>query len=393
MKRGILLAKGCLFAMVFCLGVSRIFAQTVSSASTGISASMTASSGAYSITNTKPAWTFSGMLGRELTALNGKRRPANDADVSLEKCGYWTDNKATYYYKYESSRGYEGTLIAVKDAFDKADIRLGYMQLDSWWYPKGPEQSWEKGTGSSDFANGCWVYRAHPELFPNGLADFKRRLGTPLVTHGRWFSNTSPYLSTYKNSYTSSYGAITDPEFWDREIAAYLIESGVTVYEQDWLDNFAKPAYTLNLGEEFMTNMALGMEKHGITLQYCMVTPRHYLQASKYSNVTTVRVSQDGFDLSDRDQIFYLSRLARSVGTYPWTDGFPSSDLSRLTVAVLTAGVVGFIDAVGAQHSANILQAVRRDGVIVKPDVPITATDETYVSHASNGDLHRRDSL
>ena len=134
-----------------------------------------------------------------------------------------------------------------------------------------------------------------------------------------------------------------------------------------------------------MTNMARGMQKHNITMQYCMVVPRHYLQVSKYSNATTMRISQDGFDLSDRDQIFYLSRVARSVGTYPWTDGFASSDLSKMTVAVLTAGVVGFIDAIGAQNNANILQAVRRDGVIVKPDVPITATDETYIAHASNG--------
>lgn len=323
--------------------------------------------------------------GRSLTALNGKTRPKNDADVSLEKCGYWTDNKATYYYTYNTTLGYEGTLIAVKKGFDSAHISLGYMQLDSWFYPKGPEQSWDKGTGSSDFANGCWVYRAHPTLFPKGLADFKQRLGIPLITHGRWFSNTSPYLSTYQNSYTSSYGAIIDSVFWDTTVAKYLEQSGVEVYEQDWLDNFAKPAYTLNLGEQFMTTMARGMQKHNITMQYCMVIPRHYLQASKYSNVTTMRISQDGFDLSDRDQIFYLSRVARSVGTYPWTDGFSSSDLSKMTVAVLTAGVIGFIDAIGAQNNANILQAVRRDGVIVKPDVPITATDETYINHASSG--------
>lgn len=324
--------------------------------------------------------------GKALTSLNGKNRPANDADVSLEKCGYWTDNLATYYYAFDATIGnYEGTLIAVKQAFDAANISIGYVQLDSWWYPKGPEQSWEKGTGSSDFANGCWVYRAHPTLFPSGLANFKQRLGVPLITHGRWFSNTSPYLSVYENSYTTTYGAITDSVFWDTTIAKYLQTSGVEVYEQDWLDNFAKTAYTLDLGDKFMTNMAKGMEKHGIGIQYCMVTPRHYMQASKYSNVTTMRISQDGFDASKRDQIFYLSRVARSVGTYPWTDGFASSDLSKMTIAVLTAGVVGFIDAIGAQNNANILQAVRRDGVIVKPDVPVTATDETYVSHASSG--------
>ena len=74
--------------------------------------------------------------GNALTALNGKRRPSNDADVSLEKCGYWTDNKATYYYKYESSRGYEGTLLAVKQAFDAANISLGYFSSTAGGIPK-----------------------------------------------------------------------------------------------------------------------------------------------------------------------------------------------------------------------------------------------------------------
>ena len=48
--------------------------------------------------------------GHALTALGGKTRPANDADVSLNQVGYWTGNGATYYYHMADSMSYEQTL-------------------------------------------------------------------------------------------------------------------------------------------------------------------------------------------------------------------------------------------------------------------------------------------
>ena len=55
--------------------------------------------------------------GQALTALGGKTRPANDADVSLNKIGYWTDNGAAYYYHMADSMTYEQTLDAVEERF------------------------------------------------------------------------------------------------------------------------------------------------------------------------------------------------------------------------------------------------------------------------------------
>jgi len=45
--------------------------------------------------------------GGALARLQGKAQVANDAEPILAKVGYWTDNGATYYYKYEPSLGYE----------------------------------------------------------------------------------------------------------------------------------------------------------------------------------------------------------------------------------------------------------------------------------------------
>jgi len=87
--------------------------------------------------------------GNALTGLTGKVRPANDCAVELNKLGYWTDNGATYYYNYSAARGYIGTMLAVRDEFAAKGLPLGYLQLDSWWYPKGTANTWQ-GDASND---------------------------------------------------------------------------------------------------------------------------------------------------------------------------------------------------------------------------------------------------
>ena len=49
--------------------------------------------------------TFS-VWGSALLALGGKLRAANDANVVLAKLGYWTDNGARYYYRFDPQLGY-----------------------------------------------------------------------------------------------------------------------------------------------------------------------------------------------------------------------------------------------------------------------------------------------
>src|ERR1700730_17041457 len=90
--------------------------------------------------------------GQAMTKLQGKVRPANDADQSLKYLGYWTDNGATYYYKFDSTKGsYEQTLLGVRDNFTQQGLKLGYMQLDSWFYPKGATADWQKYGGIYEY--------------------------------------------------------------------------------------------------------------------------------------------------------------------------------------------------------------------------------------------------
>lgn len=312
-----------------------------------------------------------GTWGQMLTTLQGKIRPSNDAGPILNQVGYWTDNGASYYYATEGSLSYPDTLAAVKAGFDSAGIRLGYMQLDSWFYPKGPNADW------TDAKDGLFQYDAAPALFGSNLSNFAQRLGVPLVTHARWIDPSSPY----RQQFAISGNVSIDPQYWSM-IAGYLKSSGVAVYEQDWLNAQAQTAFNLNDGDAFLGGMAAAMAQQGLDVQYCMPSPRHFLESSKYSNLTNMRVSDDRFNQNRWTSFLYGSRLASALGVWPFSDVFMSSETQNLLLATLSAGPVGVGDPIGALSATNLLRAVRPDGVIVKPDVPIVPIDASFQNSA-----------
>jgi hypothetical protein len=112
--------------------------------------------------------------GSALLALGGKQRLANDANVVLAKLGYWTDNGARYYYKFDPQLGYAGTLLAIRNEFKKLGVPLGYMQLDSWWYPKGVNARWNSLSGA--LPDGEYTYGRIRNFCRTALQHFSNRL-------------------------------------------------------------------------------------------------------------------------------------------------------------------------------------------------------------------------
>jgi hypothetical protein len=141
------------------------------------------------------------------------------------------------------------------------NIRLGYVQLDSWFYPKGRDGRWQSGDA---LGGGTYLYEASRGLFPDGLGAFHDQLGLPLITHNRWIDAQSPYRKTHAMSGNVS----VDSKLWS-DWMEYLRASGVRAYEQDWLSGPAAPARDLTSGELFMDAMARAAANAGITLQYC----------------------------------------------------------------------------------------------------------------------------
>lgn len=320
------------------------------------------------IVDTLDAW------GRALQALNGKKPVSNHADVMLRKFGYWTDHGATYYYHFLRKLGYEGTLLAVRRAYQKRGVPIGYMQLDSWWYPK------QKGNSLAAMAvNGETVYRANPKIFRHGLRAFHEEMGIPFAVHARWVAPDSPYRGEYR----MSRNVILSAAFW-KTTARYLHRSGVVVYEQDWLNKNARPAVNLTAGQEFLGNMAHAMAHQGIAIQYCMALPAYFLASTRYQNVETIRVSGDHFVRARWNQFLYSSVLAHAVGLWPWSDVFMSTHLPDLILSTLSGGPVGVGDPVNQIDTANLRRAMRADSVLLKPDVPIRPLDESFLAAAQH---------
>jgi hypothetical protein len=314
------------------------------------------------------------MWGHAMTDLHNKTRPANDADPTLNTLGYWTDHGTTYYYSFDPNLGYAGTLLAVANSFKQEGIPLGYMQLDSWWYPKGSSDTWQ---GNGAHRGGIYTYVATPALFSNGLQAFQQQLGLPLVTHARWIDTSSPY----RTQYIMSNNVSIDPNYWNTT-AGYLQNGGAISYEQDWLDSQATTLTNLTDPNAYLGDMASSMMTNGLTIQYCSAAPRHFLQSSLYNNLTTIRVSHDRFNSNRWDSFLYGSQLASVLGIWPWSDVFMSTETDNLLLSTLSAGMVGVGDAIGTESKPNLFQTIRGDGVIVKPDVPIVPVDAMYVQDA-----------
>ena len=331
------------------------------------------------------------LWGHALVDLQGSKRPASDADTVLKYLGYWTDNGAAYYYNYDFAKGYAGTLQALVESYRQEQIPIRYLQLDSWWYYKtttgadgkpGKEKKSERlPAGEWNRYGGLLEYRAHTDLFPNGLDTFQKAVGLPLITHNRWIDAASPYHQQYQISGV----AAVDPKWWDH-IADYLKTSGIITYEQDWLDRIYtfSPGFSseVETGEAFLDNMARACQEQGITVQYCMPYPCYFLQGSRYENLTTIRTSEDRFNTNKWNDFLYTSRLAASMGIWPWADVYMSTEVNNVLLSTLSAGPVGTGDAMGQENKANLFQAVRADGVIVKPDAAIVPLDRCYIADA-----------
>lgn len=320
--------------------------------------------------------------GTALIALGGKTRPGNESDTTLKYYGYWTDNGSAYWYRFIPDLGYAGTLEAVIKSYRKEKIPVRYLQLDSWWYDKSyPGMSSSDQSGNWKGFGGIMRYHADTSLFPQGLGAFEKKIGLPLVVHSRWISKYSPYRSQYKISGIAPVG-----DKWWNDITEYLESSGVVTYEQDWQSRITAdtPAFssTIGTGDDFYNHMADSCQVHHLTMQYCMALPADFLEGSRYSNLTTMRASDDRFSRPRWRDFLYTSQLAYAIGSWPWTDVYFSREINNMLIDTLSAGPVGTGDALGAEDKQNIMMAVRGDGVIVKPDVPLMPLDQMYVTDA-----------
>ncbi|CAF1499818.1 unnamed protein product [Adineta ricciae] len=316
-------------------------------------------------------------------------------DLTINYLGYYTDNGGYYYYNTEQGMNYEATMINAKH---QIPLPFHYIQLDSWWYYKG-------------IGEGVSQWTARPDIFPDGLVSLHRRLeNIPLAAHNRYWA----YDTVYKNKYAFALDVgngkalpIGNDSFW----LDFFVEArnwGLVLYEQDWLNvqtiQFLPTRTNIDIGEQWLKSMGSAAERVGINIQYCMSLPRHILQALEIPRVTHARASDD-YAVRLRDpqksqwNIGISSMFADAIGLAPFKDvlwstseqpGSPYSATAKeplpereILIATLSTGPVGPGDAIKYTNVERIMKCCRQDGLILKPDRPLTTINALIADWAS----------
>jgi hypothetical protein len=335
-------------------------------------------------------------------------------DLFTAKLGYWTDNGAYYYYRTEKRMNYADTLLYAKRVFDEKGIPFRYVQLDSWWYKKLPKPEWSrpwrkwfaplvKGMAKG----GADVWNVVPEHFPGGLKAFREALGLPIAAHARWFAPDTGYKQfpeAYKFE-TSYFGALPlEERFWD-DLMRGSKEMGIDHYEQDWIttmfNNMPILQQDVEAGEHLLNWMGKAAERHGLTIQYYMASPGVFLQALKLPAVTNARTGGDYWARAPKEffipNITQASILCRAIGIWPSYDVFYSKRTSIFThqflyrekypefialTSVLGGGLVCPGDRARHVDKVLLLRTCDDDGVLLKPDRPLTPNDVLFRPNA-----------
>ena len=357
--------------------------------------------------------------GDRVLALRGGKTARADLyrDVTHSTIGFWTDNGGYYHYStgtgstkfpngsYIYNQSYEEVLPKVKASHDAAGVPFGHWQFDSWFYPK------DATVGPGGGGGGVTNWTADPRIFPSGMAAINKALdGMPMVMHNRQWSPNSDYIKNLAFSWqTGPKWAIPDDPaaFFTWFFTTQQQGWGLTMYEQDWMcteyDGVGALQSNVSLADVWLEGMAAGAAAGGLAVQYCMPYAHDILSGASHAAVTNARASDDYFHAPGHRNwaIGGTAMFYWGLGILPFKDGFYSSNLPQVggqtvgpendpdreaLMATLSGAMVGPMDGIGLLNATRTMQSCRSDGVILKPDVPVT-TDDWCFGHADPGCL------
>ena len=348
-------------------------------------------------------------LGDILLKYHNSSRKSQYADIVCSHLGYWTDNGAYYYYKTEKGMNYEDTLVAVKNYFEKEDIPIRYFNFDSWWYLKHTNKVLTtlfrplvRLMGGGLYGN-TMRWEIDPERFTTDLKTFyEERFKLPITAHNRRWDARSPYLEDFEFITYKNHACPVEKEFWDW-LMHHAKESGIVVYEQDWMKNQIESVPQLRQDitavEKWLNSMAIAAKENNINVFYCMQTPAILLYSINHPNITITRCSQD---YNHRWPLTYryvhstqTNIIIHSVGLNSHPDVFRSRAMEdsfirpfgekypvfKCLYQSLNAGVVAPGDKKENVNWDLLKKTCRNDGLLFKPDKPLTANDLMFKPH------------
>lgn len=320
----------------------------------------------------------------------GIGRPDAYADDLGSRLSYWTDNGASYWYRTEP--GYtvtEGIAATVTDLVDRG-VPIGSVQVDSWWYPHEVLRPFDTEEWVVP-PTGMLEWAARPDVLPEGLAPLRDAVGgLPLVAHCRHVSAQSPYAERFSSWIDGGYAHPSSSALYEH-LLDRCVDQGIATFEHDWLVECftgirqlrAEPSRAL----AWQDGIDAAAADRGRTLQWCMATLADMVTASSLPRVTSVRTSGDHGYLAGPGFLWawflVVNRLARPLRLHPFKDVFLSGSALAPVDALLSSlstGPVGVGDRLGQADPAVLRPCHRADGLLVKPDVPVAATDDAFRS-------------
>jgi hypothetical protein len=352
------------------------------------------------INNTFQVW---GNLLRQFHKVEKKSRYP---DIMVSHLGFFTDNGAHYYYNPIKGTKFDETLIAVNDYAEKENIPFAYYHLDSWWYLKSVQQ-WKRtllgGLGrivGGGLYGGTILWEIDPFALDMDFDELYEKLhNKPLTAHNRWYGVDTPYIKDFNFIVEGNKSMPDDPKFWEH-LMSYSKKNHIEVYEQDWMKNqiaaFSYLRTDIGAGHRWLKNMADAAQNNGITIQYCMATPSMWMESVSFPAVTNARASGDYMPrwphVYDVPFLLQASMLAQALGLAPFKDVFQSTRKGRINgercpvlqalVSALSTGPVAPGDEIGWVNKAICDAVARKDGLLYKPDRPLTAADITYIKNS-----------
>lgn len=347
-------------------------------------------------------------LGEILLKYNRVKRKDLYSDVVTSYLGFWTDNGAYYYYKTEKSMNYEQTLIAIKKYFEKNKIPIKYYNFDSWWYLKHTNKFLTtifrpivRILGGGFYGN-TMRWETDPQYFTMDLKTFYNKFfKMPICAHNRRWDARSPYLKQFEFITYKKNAVPISEDFWDW-LMKNAKESGIIVYEQDWMNNQIKsiPFMRKNffLKKFWLDSMAKSAKKHGVNVFYCMQTPELLLYSIYHENVTISRCSQD---YNHRWPLTYrfvhgtqTNLLFNAIGINSHPDCFRTKSMEgikrffgekypflKCLYQSLNGGIIAPGDKKEDVNWPLLRKTCKDDGLLLKPDKFLTVNDLMFKKH------------
>jgi hypothetical protein len=323
---------------------------------------------------------------RLLREASGVPAPRRDADRLGTHVSYWTDNGSAYWYRTAPGLDMASSVVAAVGDLADLGIRVGAVQLDSWWYPHDVSRALNEDDQIVP-PTGMRAWEPRADVLPGGIAELGARLGgRPLVAHCRHLSALSEYANEFPMWVDGERAHPVGPELYERFLDQ-AVAWGVEVFEHDWLiECFLGVRGLRGAGRAatWQEGIDRALRARNLHAQWCMASPADFAQASRLHAITSIRTSSDHGYLVGPELLWawflHTNVLARALGLWPYKDVFRSAlhakdrEIEAL-LAALSAGPVGIGDGVGEADPALIRRVCRADGLLVRPDVPIAAID------------------